>query len=119
MNQAMREIGPKSLKTPNLMREMAEYHSRKGDMEKALSYITRAVKIAEEVLDGVKIHKKYISLIKIKCDILIKKRLFQEAIAESENLLKIVEELMGGKDNDWYRSFALWRGNLYSEIKDE
>lgn len=115
----MREIGPKSLKTPNLMREMAEFHSRKGDMEKALTFINRAVKIAEEVLDGVKTHKKYISLIKSKCDILIKKRQFQDAITESENLLKIVEELMGGKDNDWYKSFYLWRGTLYSEIKDE
>jgi hypothetical protein len=26
---------------------------------------------------------------------------------------------MGGKDNDWYKSFGLWRGNLFSEIKDE
>lgn len=26
---------------------------------------------------------------------------------------------MGGKDNDWYRSYALWRGTIYSEIKEE
>jgi gamma-glutamyltranspeptidase len=74
MNEAMREIGPKSIKTPNLMREMVEYHTRSGDLEKAMNYINRAIKIAEEVLDGVKVHKKYISLYKVKSDLLIKKR---------------------------------------------
>jgi tetratricopeptide (TPR) repeat protein len=119
MAQAMREIGPKNKKTPNLMREFAEYNSRKGDLDKALHYINRAVKIAEEVLDGVKVHKKYISLLRTKTDLLLKKKQWALAVAESEALLKMVEEIVGGKDNDWYASLALWRGMIFQEIKDE
>ena len=82
----MRDSKVKSNKTPNLLREYAELYSTKGDFEKALTFITRAIKIAEEVLGGVKVHKKYISLIKTKCQILVKKRMYNEAIVEISNV---------------------------------
>jgi hypothetical protein len=53
MSQALRDTGTKSYYTPNVMRVMADFNSKRGDHEKAIQYITRAQHIATEVLDGV------------------------------------------------------------------
>jgi tetratricopeptide (TPR) repeat protein len=59
---------------------MADFNGRKGDFENAIKYIERALKLAEEVLDGIKVHQKYLKILITKSEILQKKRRFQEAI---------------------------------------
>jgi hypothetical protein len=66
MSQALRDIGMKTYKTSTVMAVMAEYNSKRGDHEKAIQYINRALKILNEVLDGVKIHKKYVYILGVK-----------------------------------------------------
>lgn len=48
------------------MKIMADFNSKRGDHEKAIQYITRAEKLANEVLDGVKVHKKYVGILDVK-----------------------------------------------------
>lgn len=74
----------KTYNTPNVMAVMAESNSKRGDHEKAVQYITRAQKIANEVLDGVQVHKKYISILDIKSQIYLRKKSFQEALVALE-----------------------------------
>lgn len=115
----MRESGVKSFKTPNVMKQFAENCLRKGDIKKAMDYISRALKIADEVLDGVKVHKKYIGLMRCKVEILIKNKQYKEAIVESDSMMKMIEQLMGGKENAFYKMYLNWKGNVYVEYKEE
>jgi hypothetical protein len=70
----MRDIGFKAKKTPKIMLILAASYKNKGDIDKALTYVNRALSIGNEVLDGVKVHDKYIPLISLKADILLKKK---------------------------------------------
>jgi hypothetical protein len=48
------------------MSVLADQNSKKGDHDKASQYIGRALTLANEVLDGMKIHKKYIGILAAK-----------------------------------------------------
>jgi hypothetical protein len=74
LSQALREAGTKGYKSPNVMTLMADFNSKKGDHDKGTQYIERAQKLANEVLDGVKSHQKYVSILGMKSDILLRKK---------------------------------------------
>ena len=74
-SQALRDAGVKSFLAPNIMALKAENLSKKGDHVKAVEYIHRALKLAAEVLDGVKIHKKYLNILFYKSEIYQRKKL--------------------------------------------
>jgi len=52
LSQALRDAGTRSYQSPNVLTLMAEFNSKKGDHEKAVTYINRSYKLASEVLDG-------------------------------------------------------------------
>lgn len=77
----MREVGIKGTKTPIVLSILAESNSNRGDLEKAMSQIQRAEKLATEVLDGVQVHKKIGDILMSKAVILNKHKKYQEALA--------------------------------------
>ena len=98
---------------------MADFNGRKGDFDNAIKYVERALKLAEEVLDGVKVHQKYVKILTIKADILQKKRRFQEAIAALTEAEVISEKLYGNKENYYYTQILSKKAMLFAEIKGE
>ena len=54
----MRLVGIKGTKTPIVLSMLAESNANRGDLEKAMTQIDRATKLASEVMDGVSTHKK-------------------------------------------------------------
>lgn len=73
-------VGTKGYHAPNVMSVLAEQNSRKGDHDKAQTYIQRAMALATEVLDGVKVHKKYIGILAAKSQILLRRKKHSEAL---------------------------------------
>lgn len=59
---------------------MADFNSKRGDHVKAIQYIERAEKLASEVLDGVKVHKKFRGILDIKQQIYLRKKQYQESL---------------------------------------
>ena len=98
---------------------MADFNGRKGDFDNAIKYVERALKLAEEVLDGVKVHQKYVKILTIKSDILQKKRRFQEAIATLTEAEEVSEKLYGNKENYYYTQILSKKAMLFAEIKGE
>jgi hypothetical protein len=115
----MREAGTKSYWTPNVMKLMAEFHSSKGDNEKALTYIDRAQKIATEVLDGISVHIKHAKIMNTKADILIKMKKFKEALVECENALLMTEQVVGHKRSMFYLHLLEKKVNIQAELREE
>lgn len=76
----MREVGLKSSKTPVLLALLAEINSQKGDTEKSLQQISRAEKLASEILDGLKSHKKIASILACKSTVYMNIRKYDESI---------------------------------------
>ena len=97
LSQALRDAGTKSYKSPNIMTLMADFNSKKGDHDKGVQYIERAQKLATEVLDGVKVHQKYINILGVKSDILLRKKMYAEAIVATNEIETLVVEIYGNK----------------------
>lgn len=119
LNKTMKDIGVNHWKSSSIMREMALYSVSRGDNDKAMTFITRSIKMAEDVLEGEKIHRKYLSLIRVKADILKKNKKYTEALDERNNALNMVEQIMGNTDNDWYYALLIKKGYFYESIKSE
>lgn len=98
---------------------MADFNGRKGDFDNAIKYVERALKLAEEVLDGVKVHQKYVKILTIKSDILQKKRRFQEAIAALTEAEEVSDKLYGNQENYYYTQILSKKAMLFAEIKGE
>jgi len=77
------------------MKVLADQYSKKGDNDKATAYIQRALQLANEVFDGIKIHKKYIGIYANKSKIAVKKKNYEEAIEAVNQMEKVANEIYG------------------------
>ena len=91
-------VGTKGLNAPNVMTVLAEQNSKKGDHDKATTYIQRALTLATEVLDGIKVHKKYIGILATKSQILLRKKKYAESLIVVDEMEKIVKDIYGGEN---------------------
>eukprot|EP00347_Sterkiella_histriomuscorum_P010167 403377348 len=119
LSQALRDAGTKSYESPNVLTLMADFNSKKGEHEKALTYITRAQKLAQEVLDGQEVHKKYIKIQDTKVEILIRNKQYQEALNVCDEQQKLLEKLYPTQVNWYYNDLLNKRILIFSEKKGE
>eukprot|EP00347_Sterkiella_histriomuscorum_P014405 403360989 len=119
LSQALRDAGTKSYQSPNVLTLMADFNSKKGEHEKALTYITRAQKLAQEVLDGQEVHKKYIKIQDTKTEILIRNKQYQEALNVCDEQKKLIEKLYPNQFNWYYYDLLHKRIQVFSEKKGE
>jgi len=119
LSQALRDAGVKTYRTPGVITLMADFNGRKGDFDNAIKYVERALKLAEEVLDGVKVHQKFVKILMIKADILQKKRRYQEAMAALNESEEIAAKLYGNKENYYHAQILNKKAMIYAEIKGE
>lgn len=118
-SQVLSSVGTKGINAPNVMSVLADQNSRRGDHDKAQQYIQRALTLATEVLDGMKVHKKYIGILAYKSQIAHRKKQFVEALSVIDEMEKIVYEVYG-KDNVFMRAVvALRKAQVYTEMKGE
>ena len=112
-------VGTKGLHAPNVMSVLAEQNSKKGDHDKAQTYIQRAMALATEVLDGIKVHKKYIGILATKSQILLRRKKHAEALQAVDEMQALVNEIYG-KDNALMQAqLHLKRVLIYTEMKGE
>jgi tetratricopeptide (TPR) repeat protein len=90
------------------MKVLADQYSKKGDNDKATAYIQRALQLANEVFDGIKIHKKYIGIYANKSKIAVKKKNYEEAINFYRQTLDIDEK-------NWIGLQSI--GDVYCKLK--
>lgn len=83
---------------------MAEFYSKRGETEKGLQYINRAHKLAQEVLDGLEMHKKYIKILDIKSQILQKDKKLAEALLCNQEAQKICDGVFPDGVGYWIKN---------------
>lgn len=71
----------KGPKTPIVLAVIAESNSNRGDLEKAMTQIDRATRLASEVLDGVQTHTKIADILQSKAVILNKAKKYEQALS--------------------------------------
>jgi tetratricopeptide (TPR) repeat protein len=112
-------VGLKGTNAPNVMSVLADQNSKKGDHEKAQQYIARALTLANEVLDGIKTHKKYVGILDVKSQILQRRKKFQEALAAVSDMESMITEVYGGDNLFLKSSIHLRKAQIYTEIKGD
>lgn len=112
-------MGTKGYHAPNVMSVLAEQNSRKGDHDKAQTYIQRAMALATEVLDGVKVHKKYIGILAAKSQILLRRKKHAEALSAVDEMQTLVNEIYGQDNALMQAQLHLKRVLIYTEMKGE
>lgn len=103
LSQGLREAGVRQYYSPNVLAYMAEFYSKRGDSDKGLQYINRAQKLAQETLDGLEVHKKYIKILDIKSQILQKDKKLTEALAVNAEALRICRLVFAEASGYWHK----------------
>ena len=117
-SQLMSAIGLKGPFTSTVMTVLADQNSKKGQHEKATTYINRAHQIATEVLDGMQAHKKFINILNTQASIIFRQKKYPEAIALIEKIEALQKEVYGERPLLTHQNH-LRRMNTYSEMKGE
>lgn len=112
-------VGTKGLYAPNVMSVLAELNSRKGDHDKAQTYIQRALALATEVLDGIKVHKKYIGILSSKSQILLRRKKHAEALLAIDEMHGLINEIYGKENKPMQAHINLKKALIYTEMKGE
>lgn len=104
---------------PNIMALKAESLSKKGEFDKALEYIRRSTKLAEEVLNGVKVHKKYINILFYQSEIYLRKKKNTEALDALIQAEELGKKIFLTHDNLLTMSSVMKRAHVMSEQKEQ
>ncbi|CDW73541.1 tpr repeat-containing protein [Stylonychia lemnae] len=119
LSQAMRDAGTKSMNSPNVLFLMADFNSKKGDQEKGIQYINRALNLAKEVLDGLSAHKKIIGLLFGKIQILNRKKAFAESLQVTEECGEMILKVFGNDENQYFLTNLNLKASIYADMKGE
>ena len=77
----MSAVGLKGPSTSTVMTVLAEQKSKKGQHEAATNYINRAHQIATEVLDGMQVHKKFLSIYSTQANIAFRVKKYADSLS--------------------------------------
>ena len=98
----MRDVGMRSSKTPVLLSILAELNATKGENDKALQQISRAEKLATEVLDGLTNHIKIAGILVSKSTIYTILKKYDEALACLEKAQKMIGQIQNNQRKEYY-----------------